>query len=206
MLKFRLPWGDGESEYLNGKIMLPVWGPQTTTEARLVITSIEYRKYDNLKYGDQMFYFNSITRVQFYDHDIVGRGIDHCYDCAAEICILRRYLSCHFKLKNMCDVNLSDAISAMSEEISRNISPRSKRTLEMKTKVHAQFKWFPARQYNMNEECLIYLGESKWAPRENGEMHLKPRSLKRRNESPMVPTLEPNKEPRWDSTGTEDNQ
>ena len=36
MLKFRLPYGAGKSKYLDGKIFLPVWGPQTTTETRLV--------------------------------------------------------------------------------------------------------------------------------------------------------------------------
>jgi hypothetical protein len=35
MLKFRLPWDKGNSEYLNGKIYLPIWGPQTTTEVRM---------------------------------------------------------------------------------------------------------------------------------------------------------------------------
>ena len=58
MLKFRLPWGDGVSEYLAGKIYLPVWGPQTTTETRLIVTDIKEASYDNRKYEEQMFYFN----------------------------------------------------------------------------------------------------------------------------------------------------
>src|SRR3990167_8963581 len=41
MLKFRLPWGSGTTQYLSGygehsRIYLPVWGRQSTTETRLV--------------------------------------------------------------------------------------------------------------------------------------------------------------------------
>lgn len=39
MFKFRLPWDSGSSKYLGGDIYLPIWGPQTTTEARLVVSS-----------------------------------------------------------------------------------------------------------------------------------------------------------------------
>eukprot|EP00435_Cladocopium_sp_Y103_P026494 s1336_g6.t1 len=35
--KFRLPWGPGSTEYLKGRIYLPVWGPETTTESRLFV-------------------------------------------------------------------------------------------------------------------------------------------------------------------------
>lgn len=38
VLKFRLPWSEGSTEYLSGEIHLPIWGPQTTTECRLVIS------------------------------------------------------------------------------------------------------------------------------------------------------------------------
>eukprot|EP01041_Mallomonas_annulata_P005607 gene5607-11321_t len=33
LLKFRLPWFEGITTYLDGDIYLPVWGPQTTTES-----------------------------------------------------------------------------------------------------------------------------------------------------------------------------
>lgn len=36
MLKFRLSWKPGKTRYLAGDIYLPVWGPITTTESRLV--------------------------------------------------------------------------------------------------------------------------------------------------------------------------
>jgi hypothetical protein len=37
ILKFRLPWTDGCTLYTKGDIYLPVWGPQTTTESRLIV-------------------------------------------------------------------------------------------------------------------------------------------------------------------------
>lgn len=39
LLKFRLPWADGVTEYLAGAVALPVWGPPTTTESRLIVPS-----------------------------------------------------------------------------------------------------------------------------------------------------------------------
>jgi hypothetical protein len=38
-----------------------------------------------------MFHFNTVTRPALYDHPFRGRGIDHCYDCTAEMRILARY-------------------------------------------------------------------------------------------------------------------
>lgn len=37
MLKFRLPYGEGKTKYLDGDIYLPVWGPITTSETRLIV-------------------------------------------------------------------------------------------------------------------------------------------------------------------------
>ena len=45
----------------------------------------EYMEYDNTKYEEQMFNFNTVTRVALYKHDCVGEGIDYCYDCASEV-------------------------------------------------------------------------------------------------------------------------
>jgi hypothetical protein len=41
LLKFRLPWAAGKTDYLAGAVMLPVWGPPTTTESRLLVPSPE---------------------------------------------------------------------------------------------------------------------------------------------------------------------
>jgi len=93
MLKFRLPWEDGKTAYLNGTVFLPVWGPQTTTETRLVVArDAKMKDWDNRLYESQMFRFNTVTRVQNYPHQVRAEGIDHCFDCASEVEILRRYL------------------------------------------------------------------------------------------------------------------
>jgi hypothetical protein len=68
MLKFRLPWTPGSTEYLRGEIHLPLWGPQTTTEARLVVEGHERVRWDHQTHWEQMFYFNTVTRCSAYDH------------------------------------------------------------------------------------------------------------------------------------------
>ena len=92
MLKFRLPWTEGTTEYLDGDLFLPVWGRPTTTECRLVCKGpVKKKMYNNKKYWEQMCYFNQKTRVQFYQHENIVDGMDHCYDCAAEDWILQQY-------------------------------------------------------------------------------------------------------------------
>jgi cap2 methyltransferase len=95
ILKFRLSWKPGKTSYLAGDLHLPVWGPQSTTEIRLVAEkNAAIIEYDNTKIEQQMFYFNTSTRVARYQHNIECsvEGIDHCYDCSAEIFILTEYL------------------------------------------------------------------------------------------------------------------
>ena len=97
LLKFRLPYYRvGTVEYLDGEVRLPVWGPQTTTESRLLVQrseagSYDTREWDIRKYNQEMFYFNTITRVNTFDHSVKSRGLDYCYDCAAEVTVLKQY-------------------------------------------------------------------------------------------------------------------
>ena len=93
ILKFRLPWEDKEFLYFDGKIVIQPWGPQSSTETRLIVKSpFKKKKWNCRMYEEQMFYFNTFTRCQYYEHDIVTTGIDNCYDCATEIFIIRNYL------------------------------------------------------------------------------------------------------------------
>eukprot|EP01119_Soliformovum_irregulare_P024019 TRINITY_DN8521_c0_g1_i2.p1 TRINITY_DN8521_c0_g1~~TRINITY_DN8521_c0_g1_i2.p1 ORF type:complete len:421 (+),score=88.91 TRINITY_DN8521_c0_g1_i2:84-1346(+) len=138
MLKFRLPWIEGKTEYLNGKIYLPVWGPETTTEARLIVTDPDdVIDYDNLKYEQQMFHFNTVTRVQYYNHSIRTRELDHCYDCAAEIHVLRKYQERHH---NMLGAELDREIINMASEISDHIS--NGRNLLTRIDVTTRKSWY----------------------------------------------------------------
>jgi len=96
MLKFRLPWRPGYTEYLAGDVYLQAFGPTTTTETRLVPYGHSRVIWNNKKYEEQMFYFNTVTRVARYPHPMpVGRPgycLDYCYDCRAEVEILSEYL------------------------------------------------------------------------------------------------------------------
>ncbi len=63
---------------------------RTSSETRLVVTEKEQcrtKKYSHKDYEDIMFHFNTETRTTYWPHDVKADGIDHCYDCAAEICI-----------------------------------------------------------------------------------------------------------------------
>eukprot|EP01129_Flabellula_baltica_P007253 TRINITY_DN279_c0_g1_i1.p1 TRINITY_DN279_c0_g1~~TRINITY_DN279_c0_g1_i1.p1 ORF type:complete len:373 (+),score=55.73 TRINITY_DN279_c0_g1_i1:95-1213(+) len=125
MFKFRLPYGNGYTKYINGDIYLPVWGPITTSECRLVTnrcchpTDNELINYDNCKYEEQMFYFNTIRRVGLYSHNVKGEGLDHCYDCRSEIEILKLYLETNELQSN------EKAIAKLSKKISRFLGKRT---------------------------------------------------------------------------------
>lgn len=127
MLKFRLPWADGRTNYLAGSVHWPVWGPATTTEARLITKPPQHTPdsgkflmlselWCHRRYMEQMFHFNTVTRVTAYQHQPVVRtcstsdlapavktapnqldplalpkGMDACYDCHAELRVWALY-------------------------------------------------------------------------------------------------------------------
>lgn len=127
MLKFRLPWAKGKTKYLKGDIYIQVWAPQTSTETRLIPTK-GYYNYDNTKYESQMMYFNNITRVSLYEHNIKGEGIDYCYDCRGEVDILEKYFK---KYKSeLKPKKRNELISKVSKDISHYLT-KGKRTLAM---------------------------------------------------------------------------
>jgi hypothetical protein len=125
MLKFRLPWDQSHSEYLDGDVYLPVWGPQTTTESRLITSHgkpAAVKKYDHQKYERQMFYFNCMTRVSLYKHDVTAPGLDHCYDCAAEAHILEAFI--RMREPDLPQPRVSEMAGQMSRSISEQLSRR----------------------------------------------------------------------------------
>ncbi len=130
MLKFRLPWDDNSTLYLNGDIYLPVWGPQSTTECRLITCRPTdgnlYKRYDNRKYERQLFFFNNVTRHSLYRHRVTSEearaeGLDHCYDCKAEIEVLRRYLT-DFAPRPLSSLSIEEEIARLSKRISKTLS------------------------------------------------------------------------------------
>jgi len=116
MLKWRLPWTEGETDYLDGEVRLPVWGSQSTTEGRLWVKGgAGYRRWKHRTFEQQMYHFNTRQRVQLHrpaeeaeteerkdeqdsrhqrsqHRDKAMSGLDGCYDCTAELLILRDYL------------------------------------------------------------------------------------------------------------------
>jgi hypothetical protein len=96
MLKFRLPWEDGTSVYLNGNLYFAAFGGQTTTETRVVVEKGASKKeYDHKIYEEQMFYFNRMVRTQYYIHDVELPNIDHCFDCSRMVQVMERYVTQH---------------------------------------------------------------------------------------------------------------
>lgn len=97
MVKFKLPYTDGTTIYPQGKIYLPVWGKQTTTESRLVYAnSDDLIGYDHRIYEEQMAYFNNRTLLTYYPHSYIKEylpvGMDNCYSCRSELFIWDRYV------------------------------------------------------------------------------------------------------------------
>ena len=122
MLKFRLSWEKGITNYLDGKIYLPVWGRATTTESRLIVEGNDRKDYDNTEYEEQMFYFNSVTRVAKYNHDIIMKGIDHCYDCSSEIHIWKEYLNKRNQYENSLNKEIIKKIKEAESCLGRKLS------------------------------------------------------------------------------------
>jgi len=80
MLKFKVPYPNlpemkkmGGVDYLAGEILLPIWGPVTTTETRLIPDiPIHHTHYDFKAYEDLMFHFNTVKRQSYYPHEVTG--------------------------------------------------------------------------------------------------------------------------------------
>lgn len=134
LLKFRLPWKvrvgneykfvtkcGNNYNYLKGDIIIQPWKPQTSTETRLLvdkytdIKNIPMTVYDNIKYEEQIFYFNNRIRPSLFEHKCDGGNLDHCYDCTSECVILSNYI-------NKCVCEKKDTIEKMVINMSKNIS------------------------------------------------------------------------------------
>ena len=106
LLKFRLPWESGITEYFDGNLHLTPWLGEYSPELRLVTDGKSYKSYDNDKLDNQMYYYNSVTRRQ--NHDMMKDfGLDHTYqDQVLELCIIKDYL--HL-IKNINYENIEEA-------------------------------------------------------------------------------------------------
>lgn len=100
MFKFKLPYRPGKTRYLDGYVFLPIWARVRTSETRLVCgRDAKPRVWDNTEYESQCYFFNKVTRPSTFYHNVPDtkindrewHGLDHCYDCTAEVHVLRGY-------------------------------------------------------------------------------------------------------------------
>lgn len=78
------------------------------------------REYDNKRYEDELFHFNTVQRPSIYKHTYTLPFHDHCYDCSAELFIIEKYLKNHPENKNTVEsmTLLFNAISYTGRVIS----------------------------------------------------------------------------------------
>ena len=148
MLKFRLPWTEGKTRYLKGDIFFPIWGRKTTTESRLIVQGSELYDYDNMLYGEQMFYFNRLGRVQYHENPYITKGTDNCYDCTAEAFVVRNFL------RQSKQVASCDAVASFCNGLGVACSPEG-RTLAFKETRRKLHNWFSATTFDYDKRQLV---------------------------------------------------
>ena len=128
LLSFRLARDTKPTVYMKGHQIIEPWASRRAIECRLVVEkdarTVEYRYQD---FESDLRYFNNVTRVMYYDHhldDVDSDGLDHCYDCRAEIYILEKYLTKVQKAKSG-DI-LEGGIAKLSYDISKAIEDKSR--------------------------------------------------------------------------------
>ena len=123
LLNFRLILSEQKTKYFQGDLVIEPWASKRTNECRLVVTKTSRSiNYDTQKFLNSLQYFHHVDRVQYYDHDmdsVATEGLDHCYDCRAEIFILHEYLT---KVKRYhSNTEIRKEIARMSHAISEKI-------------------------------------------------------------------------------------
>lgn len=131
VLKFRLPWGPGTTMYLKGRVLVQTFPPCTSTETRLLVPkkALEEEEvaYDQEEYEEQLMYHNTVFRASLFEHGVDVPGLDGCYDCAALVHTVRRFLQLksHFTLDNIpsaatevvSDAAIATEITKLVEEV-----------------------------------------------------------------------------------------
>ena len=123
LLNFRLPRTPGKTPYLKGELVIEPWASRRSTECRLIVDKdFKLTSYDQSEFENSLLRFQNEKRIKYYEHnmdDSETEGLDHCYDCRAEIFILQEYLT---KIGNITDeTELKKQTAKMSYDISREI-------------------------------------------------------------------------------------
>ena len=95
-------------------------------------------RYDHQEFETAQYYFQNVTRVMLYEHDmdsVPNEGLDHCYDCRAEIYIIQEYLK---KVRSIKDPEeLKQETAKISAEISKCIvDPTRKPIIDVPRKLN----------------------------------------------------------------------
>lgn len=155
MLKFRLPWRDGQTEYFDGDIYTqPRIGPSSTETRLIFFGPYKMKMYDNESYNNRIFYWQRHNRNAYHslfapsfspffsrsekeksekregggaETDLTKKikGLCHCYDCWSEIEICKTFLK-HFKKE---DDSLSEDNAII--ELMNELSVASKSSLDI---------------------------------------------------------------------------
>lgn len=107
MLKFRLTWNPGETEYMGPiELLLQAFPGAMSTELRLITSAkMPKIKYDRKFFERALFHFNNRSRTNWYDHDIVFPGVDHCFDCKYMIFVFEQVYKWYCKQYNAPESN-----------------------------------------------------------------------------------------------------
>lgn len=127
MFKFRLPWNNAKTLYLDGDIYIQAYSPLSSTETRLIVDkNAAMKEYDNKAYEEQMFYFNKYRRDANYSIN----GIEYPYDIAVEKHILNLYndLNLEYKIQEQKQEqkqeqeHAQEFVNSFSDKISKTLS------------------------------------------------------------------------------------
>jgi len=110
LLKFRLPWFIPSTKYYDGIVYFQIWSGNFSAETRMVPNFEKTKDWDNRKYEEQMFYYNTVTRRQEIKNPTF-KCLGNYHDSQSEGFILSEYIKKFEDSKDIekevCDLSIS---------------------------------------------------------------------------------------------------
>ena len=182
MLKFRLPY-IGENvdrmvtmDYLDGEIFFQIWPAGSSSECRLVVKeNASLKTYNSIKYENQLFRFNQVERVMCYEHNINVAGLDHCYDCKAEVFVFEEYLKLSEKLDQFSNgkIKFLGSVKEYIEDLNEFLNASYKAIRITKDEKHYDLKFTDIR-YGIEFEDICNKDTQTFKRRKTYLDHWKP--------------------------------
>jgi hypothetical protein len=137
MLKFRLPYTPGVSEYLDGEIHFQAFASETSSETRLVIDKTRFpyghpREYNHEEYENYLYRFNRCTRIQSDTCDADATiaplfgDVPMSYDAHTFIQVVREYLAKHDHTNNRPGEIIYNVLQYLNTTFSRKYAQKKK--------------------------------------------------------------------------------